>query len=312
MNETEVSKVRKLKLFLGLGLVIVGTALSGMINQEGTAVTNQAVEAKKDELVITEPASTKEYVEGTYRIEGVVTANSNIKIFLDNHPVGKTQSDGEGLYVFDVPVEGTGKHVIAVQYKNSKEKLIAKKLEFKTIVSKETGTVATKDELLSKNQGKEATNEELPEGLLPEDSQDDVKYPIASEPDTNEEKKPQPKKAMSSPVKTKVKAPAKTTVKPVKKVGAKKPTRPIKVAKFGISSHANFNVIPKGVITLGGRGKPGDKILVLVDGKAAMRGTIKPNGRWAFPINVKTPGGRVVKALNLSNGQNAVVKLKIK
>jgi hypothetical protein len=83
-------------------------------------------------------------------------------------------------------------------------------------------------------------------------------------------------------------------------------------AKFVVSSHTNFNVVPHGVIKFGGKGKPGDKVMVSVDGKPSMKGTIKPNGRWTFDIKIKSAGGRTLKADNLSSKESKVIKLKIK
>lgn len=85
-----------------------------------------------------------------------------------------------------------------------------------------------------------------------------------------------------------------------------------KHADFVVSSHTNFNVVPHGVIKFGGKGKPGDKVMVSVDGKPSMKGTIKENGRWTFDIKINSPGGRTLKADNLSTKESKVVKLKIK
>lgn len=85
-----------------------------------------------------------------------------------------------------------------------------------------------------------------------------------------------------------------------------------KSSPFVVSSHTNFNVVPHGVIKFGGKGKPGDKVLVSVDGKPAMKGTIKPNGRWTFDVKIKTAGGRTLRAQNLSTKESKAVKLKIK
>ena len=101
--------------------------------------------------------------------------------------------------------------------------------------------------------------------------------------------------------------------KPVaKKPVAKKPVAKKPAGKFVISSHSNFNVVPHGVIKVGGKGNPGDKVMLLVDGKPSMRGTVKPNGRWSFPVKVSTPGYRKLTAQNLKTRQLVWVKLKIK
>jgi hypothetical protein len=92
-----------------------------------------------------------------------------------------------------------------------------------------------------------------------------------------------------------------------KKVAPKKPA-----SKFVISSHSNFNVVPHGVVKVGGKGTPGDKIMLLVDGKPSMRGTVKPNGRWSFPVKVSNAGFRKITAQNLKTRQQVWVKLKIK
>ena len=111
-------------------------------------------------------------------------------------------------------------------------------------------------------------------------------------------------------------APTKVTVKedePVghgKKaaaVGKKKPA----ARKFVISSHTNFNVIPHGVIKFGGKGKPGDKVMVFVDGKPSMKGTIKKDGRWTFNVKIAQAGFRTLAAQNLITKEKYAVKLKI-
>jgi len=120
--------------------------------------------------------------------------------------------------------------------------------------------------------------------------------------------------AKKPPVKPVAKDPhAKPTAN--KKPVAKKPTgkkgAPKKPAAFALSSHSNFNVVPHGTLQVGGRGKPGDKIVLFVDNKPAMKGTIKPNGRWKFPIKIGAAGYRTVTAQNLRTKEVKSVKLKV-
>ena len=95
-----------------------------------------------------------------------------------------------------------------------------------------------------------------------------------------------------------------------------KPKPPIEPAPsrvlFAISSHTNFNVVPHGIIQVGGKGHPGDKVMLLIDNKPSMRGTVKPDGRWKFPIKIAKPGCRRITAQDLRSRESKSVKLRIK
>jgi len=103
-------------------------------------------------------------------------------------------------------------------------------------------------------------------------------------------------------------APTKVAVKEDEPVGHGKKAA---ARKFVISSHTNFNVIPHGVIKFGGKGKPGDKVMVFVDGKPSMKGTIKKDGRWTFDVKIAQAGFRTLAAQNLITKEKYAVKLKI-
>ncbi|HLO99840.1 MAG TPA: hypothetical protein VK171_14695, partial [Fimbriimonas sp.] len=79
---------------------------------------------------------------------------------------------------------------------------------------------------------------------------------------------------------------------------------------FGISSHSNFNSVPHGWAKFKGNGKPGDRVILLMDGKPVVRGMVKANGRWFLPVKVSKPGVRKVTVQNLRTREAKTIKLK--
>ncbi len=257
----------------------------------------RSVSANSKELVISDPATKAEYGIGTYKVEGVLAKGTKVEIFLDEKQIQSLEANSEdGQYDAEVEVKEPGKHVLLAQYKDSNGKDASMKLEFTASDKKFGGeNVAENPSVLDVNMDKPVTNE--PANNSPKDPE-----PGDSSSDPNS---PSNRKAggVNDKILNHEGKPTESKVPPVK--AAAKPI-------FVISSHTNFNVVPHGIIKIGGKGNPGDKVMLLVDNKPSMRGTVKPDGRWTFPVKVAKPGFRKITAQDLTSREAKVVKLKIK
>jgi hypothetical protein len=266
-------------------------------------------------LVISSPENPDDYGIGTYRVEGVLNKNVNVKVALDNKEVKSLTTNSEdGQYDVDIEVANPGKHTLMITYKDSKGKDVFKKLEFSASRDKmkdapveDPGSDTAETHVASKipEPDDKNTDSEVPATLMHGDlvSEDPVS---SADPNSPENRKASGVhdanlKSKSSP-KT---APKLASPKALPKNVAAK-------GKFVISSHTNFNVVPTGIIMVGGKGNPGDKIMLLVDSKPSMRGTIKSNGRWSFPVKISKPGFRKITAQDLRSREAKTIKLKIK
>ena len=292
-------------LFCTVGAVAWSFQSGPKVSEAAKNATSVAAGSKV--LVITAPESPDEYGIGTYQVEGIVTKGAKVKVVLDDKEIGTVTANTEdGQYDIDVEVSESGKHVLLAEYKDAKGKDVLKKLEF--TASKNKFGESTTEEVPGTNEeepveapdkhvpDKAVKTEEEPEStLLPDDVE-------VSEDDPNSD---------SNRVAAGVHDP-----KPKAKVAVKPPTNakaPVaSKGKFVISSHTNFNVVKSGVIQIGGKGQPGDKIMLLIDNKPSMRGTIKSNGRWQFPVKIAKPGFRKITAQDLKSREAKTIKLKIK
>ncbi len=304
---------RLVKLIAAVGCTATAFGLSLTAKPVDVDLIKQAkpVASGSKEILISNPESPEEYGIGTYRVEGILAKNTKVRILLDDKEVKKLVTNSEdGQYDLDVKVPDAGNHELVVAYKNSEGKEVFTKLEFKASSKKvelipDTDPDISNEEVKvtsSKNVPSEDTNEEETSStLLPEDTTG------MGDPNSSENRK-------ASGVHDKeIKPEAKHKVKPKPKVSPPKSPQPTSAkGKFVISSHTNFNVVPSGIIKIGGKGNPGDKIMLLVDNKPSMRGTIKSNGRWAFPVKIAKPGFRKITAQDIRSREAKTIKLRIK
>ncbi len=311
---------RLVKLIAAVGCTATAFGLSLTAKPVDVDLIKQAkpVASGSKEILISNPENPEEYGIGIYRVEGILAKNTKVRILLDDKEVKNLVTNSEdGQYDLDVKVPDAGNHELVVAYKNSEGKEVFTKLEFKASSKKvelipDTDPDINNEEVKvtsSKNVPSEDTNEEeeTSSTLLPEDTTG------LGDPNSSENRK-------ASGVHDKeIKPEAKPKVEPKPKVETKPKVSPPKSPKpastkgrFVISSHTNFNVVPSGIIKIGGKGNPGDKIMLLVDNKPSMRGTIKSNGRWAFPVKIANPGFRKITAQDLRSREAKTIKLRIK
>lgn len=260
-------------------------------------------------LLITIPEHSDEYGIGIYRIEGILEKNTKIKISLDDEAAKDlTTNSQDGQYDLDVEVKNAGKHTLLLAYTDSKGKEVTQKLEFNA--SDKTMGLQHSDE-------PEANNEEAP--IVASTNHEETN--VEPEPDSNNEEPthestllPDTAESSGDPNSAANRKAGgihdeaiKPKVEPVKPKATK-----IRKGIFVLSSHSNFNVVPRGIIKIGGRGNPGDRIMLLVDNKPSMKGTIKPDGKWSFPVKISNPGSRRITAQDLKSREAKTVKLKIK
>ena len=258
----------------------------------------RSVGVNSKEMVISDPATKADYGIGTYKVEGVLPKGTKVEFFLDEKQVQSLEANTEdGQYDAEVEVKDSGKHVLLAQYKDANGKDVSMKLEF-TASDKKFG----------------GENTPAPDC--------NIEKPVETVVANNSPKDPEPADSSSDPnsasnrkaggVNDKIlkpnEKPTEPKVPPLKTPPVKAPAKTI----FVISSHTNFNVVPHGIIKIGGKGNPGDKVMLLVDNKPSMRGTVKPDGRWTFPVKVARPGFRKITAQDLTSREAKVVKLKIK
>ena len=296
-----------IKGILALTCTCGGLVLSFRGHPISEAVKNaKPVAANSQELVISDPEKPADYGIGTYKVEGVLAKGAKVAISLDDKEVQNlTANTEDGNYDIEVEVSEPGKHVLVAQFKDSTGKQVSKKLEF-TASNKKFGGEKTVEELSANNAESASSNgNNVP---VPDKPIGELKVDTNSQDDSNSTDPNSPANRKAGGVHDEVIKPNHEE-KPVHK----EPTKPT-VAKvaFVLSSHTNFNVVPHGIIKIGGKGKAGDKVMLLVDGKPSMRGTIKADGRWTFPVKVARPGFRRITAQNLTSREAKSVKLKIK
>ncbi|MEI7577872.1 MAG: hypothetical protein WCK51_13340 [Armatimonadota bacterium] len=313
---------------LAAGLVLLGGALAfGMGPSPATPVATKVKKGAKTAdtvglLAITHPSDEKHYGEGTYVFEGQIGKGKKVEVRLDERDPVQMSADSDGAYRFEAKKVKEGAHSIEVIVKDagkSDSKPETQSLEFtvskdapKEIVahSSPKGSAKVSPKVAKNDAHKDS--DELPIDLLPEDDGSDVVYPGSSDLGTDDVAKKDKVVAEEAKGKPAAKPHEKPKALGGKKPAPKKPAPTKPVSKFAISSHSNFNVVPHGVIKIGGKGTPGDKVMLLVDGKPSMRGTVKADGRWSFPVKVAKPGFRKITAQNLKTRQQAWIKLKIK
>ena len=307
------------------GVALIGSAFA--FSESSASSKAQPVKAKSGAktpetvglLAMTHPTDEKHHGEGTYDFEGQIGTGKKVEDLFDDRDPVRMDADSDGAYRYEVQKVKAGNHKIEVKVSDLKDKETkpeSEVLEFKVKPGNQKS--AGKKAIITKAPDKggrrtaKVTDDELPTDLLPDDDGSDVVYSKGSDlgadnvakKDTVVEDEDHGKPV--APIKPSAKK-ANKPAKPAVKTVPKKP-----VGKFVISSHSNFNIVPHGIIKVGGKGNPGDKVMLLVDGKPSMRGTVKPNGRWSFPVKVSTAGFRKITAQNLKTRQQAWVKLKIK
>jgi hypothetical protein len=300
----------KIKGIAAVLCVVPAIALS-LRGPSSTKTGKNSQPASGNELRITNPESKDDYGIGTYRVEGVLSKNTKVKISLDEEEVKTvTTNSADGQYDLDVDVKEAGKHTLFAQFKDSKGKLVTKQVPFSASKSKmaassdsntDSNTEETPVKVGASGDSKPSPDEDAATSstLLPDDS-------VAGD-DPNSEANRKASGANDAVIKAKPKSEAKKPpVKPEPKA------KPSTKDQFVLSSHTNFNVVPHGIIKVGGKGNPGDKIMLLVDNKPSMRGTVKPDGKWTFPVKISKPGFRRITAQDLKSRESKSVKLKIK
>ena len=255
----------------------------------------KSVPVGSKELVITSPDKPAEYGIGTYKVEGIVAKGTSVKISLDDKTFPELKANIEdGQYDLEVEVREAGKHVLLAEFKDEKGKEIVRKKEFQASDKKfgppEAVEVASNNDSEPKNSNVSPDVTKMTEPADPSDPNSPTNRRAGGVNDdkisANANNAPEP-----------AKVPTKTSEPKV---------------LFAISSHTNFNVVPHGIIQIGGKGHPGDKVMLLVDNKPSMRGTIKPDGRWTFPVKVAKAGFRRITAQDLRSRESKSIKLKIK
>ena len=325
---------KSIKVIAGVALIGSAFAFSGGSVSSKVEPVKAKSGAKTPEtvglLAMTHPTDEKHYKEGTYVFEGQIGRGKKVEVLFDDRDPVRMDADSDGAYRFEAPKVKAGDHKIEVKVtdaKNKGAKPESEVLEFEVKAGAQKSSsgkeIITKAPAKDEHPTAKVSDDELPTDLLPEDDGSDVVYSKGSDlgvddvakKDTVVEDEAHGKPA--KPTATKGGATAKPAGKPVKPAG--KPVKPVgkpvaknPAGKFVISSHSNFNVVPHGIIKVGGKGNPGEKIMLLVDGKPSMRGTVKPNGRWSFPVKVSKAGFRKITAQNLKTRQLVWVKLKIK
>lgn len=311
------------KALKGIGgvVLIVGALVTSMGAGSPEAPKNGKkpsgkVASKTEKILITHPSKPENYGPGTYVFEGQVGKGKRVSVTLDDGEPVKMKTDADGAYRYEAKIKEPGSHALEVRIEGEKgSDSETERLAFEVEKGAAPEKVAVKtDDVKHSAKPTKKSDDELPTNLLPEDDQSDVKYP--SDPGLGTDNVPVKDNVIAEDLKKKDAA-----KKPTSKHDAHaKPTKPTKPSsapkkpgvKFVISSHSNFNVVPHGVIQIGGKGKPGDKVMLLVDGKPSMKGTIKPDGRWKFPVKVASAGFRKITAQNLKTREQSTVKLKIK
>lgn len=288
----EISASKKIKGLLCLTYLGGAFAIASMGMEDTEEVVKKAEKIKvgSTKIVMIDPADPEFFGIGDYKIGGVAEPNSKLSVFLDKQPPIEVTADKTGEYIAELKIKEVGKHVIAVKLKEKGGKEQTFKYEFKNAKFNNGSKDADVSEAIKKPAEKQGA-EDAPSNLLPNSDDSDVKY--AGDSGASEAK-------ANKPV-AKPKPTPKPTAKPA-----------IKGVPFVISSHSNFNTVKPGIINVGGKGNTGDKIMLLVDGKPSMKGTIKPNGRWTFPVKVNSAGKRVFTAQNLKTKKIAKVILFIK
>jgi len=309
---------------LTAGLVLLGAALAfGMGPAPAAPVVTKTKKGAKTAdtvglLAITHPSDEKHYGEGTYVFEGQIGKGKKVEVRLDDRDPVQMSSDSDGAYRFEAQKVKEGSHNIEVIVKDAGKndsKPETRNLEFTVSKGASKEIVAhssPKDSAKHSPKVAKKDADELPTDLLPEDDGSDVVYPGGGDLGTDDVAKKDKVAAEEAKAKPAAKPHEKPKAVAGKKPAPKKPAASKTAKKFAISSHSNFNVVPHGVIKIGGKGTPGDKVMLLVDGKPSMRGTVKPDGRWSFPVKVAKAGFRKITAQNLKTRQQAWIKLKIK
>lgn len=292
---------------------------------------------KNKQLQITYPKSPSSFGVGMYTIEGFVKKQQRLNLVLDGKVVDSMTATVDGTYFTEIVVDDAGSHHLALETGTGDEKKVLAELQFIAIDKKvvEESTKQKTDIVKEVEAEEEADDEFEPTGLLPNDIGDDVVISgdtesAAAESAAAETASTEKKPIAKAPV---VKAPATkpnlaATKKPVAKPGtaaakkpvakkpvAKKPVSKKPVAKkvpFGISSHSNFSTVKQGWAKFGGKGKPGDRVMLLMNGKPVVRGMVKANGRWFLPVKVTKPGVRKVTVQNLRTREAKTIKLTFK
>lgn len=339
-----------IKLVKGIAaFVCIGSALAMTYqpNPKAAEATKTATASKEGkDLLITNPEKESEYGIGTYKVEGLVSKGTEVTLFLDRKELKTfTTNTEDGSYLEDIEIKEPGDHVLVAQYKDAKGEKVLRKLEFKAKDKENPTGVEKNKDLVAENADAGNKDDAEATNLLPEDTGDDVAIvEDPNDPNNSAHRAENGAKPVKDLAKPKATTPAgkKPTAKPpvakkpaAKPAAAKKPTAKPSVAKksaaakkpmvtkkplgkkpasyaFAISSHTNFNVVPHGVLQIGGKGKPGDKVMLYVDNKLSMKGTVKPNGRWKFPVKIAAAGFRQVKAQNVRTKEVKAIKLKIK
>ena len=306
---------------IGCTATALGLSLNGPSGTVEGAKDAKPVTGSSQVMVISNPENPDDYGIGTYRVEGILAKNTKVKILLDNKVVKDLTTNSEdGQYDLDVKVEEAGKHELLLAYKDSKGKDTFRKLEFSAskmrirssdpVEPDDTNEDVPVDDSTTSNPLKhdddpvkdDETETVDPKSLLPDDDSSNSSDPNSSEnrkaSGVNDGKLKKPVPAKPKP----------SVAKPKPAPGRTLPTKGL----FVLSSHTNYNVVPNGIINIGGKGNPGDKIMLLVDNKPSMKGTIKPNGRWSFPVKISNPGFRKITAQDLRSREAKTIKLKIK
>jgi len=272
-----------------------------------------AVASNSKALVISNPESADDYGLGTYRVEGILTKNTKIKVQLDDQPAKDLVTNSEdGQYDLDVDIKESGKHVLLLTYKDAKGKETAQKLEFRAS-NKKLDDKGSNEPESNNEEPIVATNETKP--TTPEANNDPEPVKEVKSSSTLIPDEPESSNDPNSAANRKASGVHDTNIKPKaepSKAKAKPAATATKKGMFVVSSHTNFNVVPHGIIKIGGKGNPGDKIMLLVDNKPSMRGTVKSDGKWSFPVKIAKPGFRKITAQDLKSREAKTIKLKIK
>ncbi len=307
---------KQIKLIAGVALLGGAFALGMGPAPEAPKLAKVKKGPKTPETVglvdMTYPTDEKNFGEGTYVFEGQIGKHKKVQVLFDDRDPVTMDADSDGAYRYEAQKVKAGEHKIVVKVSDTKDKNAkpeTEELGFKVSKAPQKEVVAKADPKSGAKVAK-ADDDELPANLLPNDDGSDVAYTKSSDLGADDVAKKDSvveKEAHSAP---EPKNPAPTKAHTTKHSDIKVAPKP--AGKFVISSHTNFNVVPHGVIKVGGKGNPGDKIMLLVDGKPSMRGTVKADGRWNFPVKVSMAGFRKITAQNLKSRQIATVKLKIK
>ena len=247
---------------------------------------------------------------GNYTFSGSGKAGSEVRLF-GLKEIVTTKVDKAGHWTSDQKIGAAGKYEVTAKFFSGKEKLGESVPVSLEVLSKAPGKLAMGGQSLTKLASE-----------IPEDVEAPVVYPdddnsAPTKPKTGQESHPVASLEPDSepPIK---KAP--DTKLPIKHGETKPkdahheaiPPKNAKPLPFVISSHTNQNIVPHGIIKLGGKGKVGDKVLVYVDNVLKMKSTIKPNGRWSAPVKINKPGKRKFKVAVVGKGIAKIIYLRIK